>query len=71
VPVPNAVKVEPEIEQNEPPDATLYVTCPVPTTPEVDNAVVAYAANVEAAADTVIGCGVRATVNVTAVEVAV
>jgi hypothetical protein len=55
VPTPNAVKVEPEIEQFESPEATLYVTWPVPTTPEVDKDVVEYTAKVEATADTVIG----------------
>jgi hypothetical protein len=71
VPVSNAVKVEPEIKHCKSPIATLYVTCPEPSTPEVDNAVVECTANVEAAADTVIGCGVKATVKMTAVEAAV
>jgi len=55
VPTPVAVNVEPEIEQYEPPEATLYVTCPVPSTPLVDSVVLEYTAKVEATADTVIG----------------
>lgn len=64
------VRVELAIEQFEPPEATAYVTWPVPTTPEVERPVVENTSGVVVPAETVIVCGVSATVKVTAVEVA-
>jgi hypothetical protein len=69
-PTADPVRVELAIEQFEPPVATAYVTWPVPTTPEVESPVVENTSGVVVAAETVIVCGVRATVKVTAVEVA-
>jgi hypothetical protein len=68
VPTPVAVNVDPFREQTAPEELSAYVTCPVPSTPLVDSVVLEYTAKVEATADTVIGCGVRATVNVTVSE---
>ncbi len=69
-PTADPVRVELVIEQFEDPEATLYVTWPVPTTPEVERPVVENTSGVVVPAETVIVCGVRATVKVTAVEVA-
>lgn len=68
VPTPVAVNVDPFREQTAPEELSAYVTCPVPSTPLVDSAVLEYTARVEEAADTVIGCAVRLTLKVTVVD---